>query len=204
MLNRGYRSGEVELRDYRSLPLQGRARIALEIQASERLDGVPGFYTGSNERGSYPALAGSPGLFIPVRAPNKHIRGLRIRPDNANGAGKYRWLSSADKPGGIGPDASCHISRPLLLPVEDRTVWITEGEIKADLSAERLGAVVVSIPGVDLWSRALPDLAELLPNGGRIVVALDADWRDKPRVHLALSGLLLACTSLGYETGVAL
>jgi hypothetical protein len=83
-------------------------------------------------------------------------------------------------------------------------VWITEGEIKADLSAERLGAVVVSIPGVELWSRALPDLEELLPHGGRVVVALDADWREKPRVHNAFFNILLACTTLGYETEAAL
>jgi hypothetical protein len=45
---------------------------------------------------------------------------------------------------------------------------------------------------------------ELLPAGGRVVVALDADWREKPQVHAALWGLAQACTALGYETKVAL
>jgi hypothetical protein len=204
LLARGYSDAEIELRDYRSLGLQGRARLAQEIQAAELLDGIPGFYIAGNERGTYPTLAGSPGLLIPVRAPNKQVRGMRIRPDDAGEGGKYRWFSSADKLGGTASGSFCHVARPVLRQVEDPTIWITEGEIKADLSAERLGAVVVSIPGVDLWSRALADLAELLPNGGRVVVALDADWREKPRVHHALYSLLMACPGLGYETGAAL
>jgi hypothetical protein len=204
LLARGFSDTEIELRDYRSLPLQGRAQIAKEIETSERLDGVPGFCTASNERGTYRTLAGSPGLLIPVRAPNKQIRAVRIRPDDQASGGKYRWLSSANKPGGSGPEASCHVARPVLRPVEDQAIWITEGELKADISADRLGAVVISIPGVGLWSRSLPDLAELVPKGGRVVVALDADWRENHYVHAAIHGLLLACAALGYETGVAI
>jgi hypothetical protein len=83
-------------------------------------------------------------------------------------------------------------------------VWIVEGEIKADLVALWLGAFVVSIPGVSSWSLALDDLAELLPNGGSVVVALDADWRKNAQVHTAAWSLAQACTALGYRTEVAL
>jgi hypothetical protein len=138
-----------------------------------------------------------------VLAPDGQVRGLRIRPDDQGDGGKYRWLSSNGRDGGTGSGAHCHVARPLgaARPGE---VWVTEGEIKADLAAERLGAVVLSVPGVDLWQRALPDLAELLPGGGRVVVALDADWRDKPPVHRAVWSLLLACGAIGYDAEVAL
>jgi hypothetical protein len=82
-------------------------------------------------------------------------------------------------------------------------LWITEGEIKADLSAERLGVTVISIPGVGLWARALPDLAELLPGGGRVVLALDLEWATSPAVLAACWGLRQAGGALGYEVKVA-
>jgi hypothetical protein len=57
---------------------------------------------------------------------------------------------------------------------------------------------------VAAWSRALPDLAELLPDGGAVVVALDSDWRTKPAVHEAAWNLMQACHALGYGVEVAL
>jgi hypothetical protein len=83
-------------------------------------------------------------------------------------------------------------------------LWLCEGELKSDFCSERLGAVIVSIPGVDLWARALPDLQTLLPLPGRVVVAMDADWRKKPTVLRAMWHLAIAAQALGYEVEVAL
>lgn len=203
LLARGCAPAEVAARGYGTLPLAGRARACREVAELEYLAGVPGFFAREGGRGEYVTLAGSPGLLIPVRAPDGRVRALRIRPDDQEGGGKYRWLSSGDRPGGTGSGAHCHVARPLG-PVRDDAVWVTEGEIKADLASQRLGAVVVSVPGVDLWSRALADLAELLPGGGRVVVALDSDWPEKPAVHAALWSLVLASQALGYRAEVAL
>jgi hypothetical protein len=204
LLARGCSSEEITVASYATLPLQGRARICKQIREGNvlSLDGVPGFYLGNGERRAYWTLAGSPGLLIPCHAPDGRIRGLRIRPDDTGGAGKYRWLSSAKRSGGVGSGVHCHIARPAV--VQDSRVWIVEGEIKANISAPRLGAVVVSIPGVDTWTQALPDLAELLPDCGRVVVALDSDWRDKLAVHQAAWNLVMALETLGYNTEVAL
>jgi hypothetical protein len=130
---------------------------------------------------------------------------LRIRPDNVGeDGGKYRWLSSGYKPGGIGSGVHCHVARPLLHDLKDTAIWISEGELKADLSAERLRAKILSVPGASCWAHALPDVVELLPAGGRVVVALDADWREKPQVRVAVWNLAQACLALGYAVEIAL
>jgi hypothetical protein len=88
--------------------------------------------------------------------------------------------------------------------LSDDAVWLTEGELKADLCAERLGAILLSIPGVGNWRLALADLCELRPGAGRVVVALDSDWRSKAAVHDAIWNLGQASAALGYEVDVAL
>jgi hypothetical protein len=64
--------------------------------------------------------------------------------------------------------------------------------------------VVLSIPGVGLWAKAIAKLAEPLPAGGRVVVALDSDWRQQPQVHGSLWCLGQCCEALGYKVEVAL
>jgi hypothetical protein len=205
---RGFAQSEPEARGYRTLPLEGQSRVAKRCVEDDptQLVGVPGFWTASgSDGGGYWTLAGRPGLLIPCLDPQGRIRGYRVRVDDPpDGSGKYNWFSSGHKPGGTGSGVHCHVSRPLGRPPDDDAVWVTEGEIKADLASERLGAIVVSVPGVDLWSRCLPDLAELLPDGGDVVLAFDADWRDKPQVHEALWRLALVCQALDYGLRIAL
>src|SRR5205807_9937153 len=107
---RGFTLDEIRHRRYGTLRLQGRSSICKELdrRLPDMVDGVPGFYR--DERGY--RLAGSPGLLIPACGPDGGIRGLRIRPDDAGEGGKYRWLSSTGKPGGVGSGTHCHVARP--------------------------------------------------------------------------------------------
>ncbi|HEV3447684.1 MAG TPA: DUF3854 domain-containing protein [Gemmataceae bacterium] len=208
LLKRGFAQEEIQGRGYTTLPLAGRWKIVRQcsLGSINGLVGVPGFYFASKS-GTDPhwAIAGSPGLLIPCLAPNGQIRAYRIRPDNpGEKGGKYRWLSSAGRSYGTSSGVHCHVARPLSGTASEDEIWIVEGELKADLSAQRLGAVVISIPGVTLWSRALADLAELLKDSGRVVVALDSDWRQNRLVHEAVWCLAQACPALGHEVEVAL
>jgi hypothetical protein len=207
LLARSYTAEEIKARRYRSLLLCGRSRRARLAAGTDPQapHGVPGFYLASGDNGDYWTFTGKPGLLIPCLDPHGRIQAFRIRPDDpGEEGGKYRWLSSGGRPGGTGSRVWCHVARPLTADPDNNPIWVVEGELKADLAAERLGAVVVSVPGVDTWSLALPVLAELLPHGGRVIVAMDADWREKPAVHGALWSLALACSALGYSTEVAL
>jgi hypothetical protein len=206
LLARGYSVDEIVARGYRTLPPENRWKLARRCYDGE-LDmphGVPGFFPAVGGDGPYWSLAGVPGLLIPCRSPSGQIRAYRVRPDHiGKDEGKYRWLSSGHKKGGQSSGVHAHVARPAEKELIDPDVWITEGEIKADLAATRLGAVVVSMPGVSSWATVLPDLTEILPNGGRVVVALDADWREKKAVHAAVRNACLACLALGFAVKVA-
>jgi hypothetical protein len=203
LLARGFTEKEIRKRRYRTLA-GGRAGLCRAIHEGEfeLLCGVPGFYQKQGDNTPYWSIAGVGGLLIPCLSPDGDVRGLRVRVDEPGEGGKYRWLSSGDKPGGAGSGAHCHVARPTG-EVLSETVWITEGELKADFSADRLGAVVLSVPGVSSWALALADLEELLPDGGRVVVAFDSDWREKPPVHEAMWNLALASEAQGYTVEFA-
>ncbi len=202
--SKGLTCDEARRRSYASLPLRGRAAVCRALRETHELTGVPGFYVAEGEHGPYRSFAGSPGLLIPVRGPHGAIRGLRVRPDDVKKAGgKYMWFSSEKKPGGVASGAHCHVARPPG-PATDPAIWITEGELKADIAAVLLGAVVLSVPGVSLWQRALADLIAMLPGGGRVVLAFDADWRKKRLVHAALWNLIVSCTAIGSRVEAAL
>jgi Domain of unknown function (DUF3854) len=206
LLARGYADQEIAARGYRTLPATERWRLAGLCRDGEAdgLVGVPGFFQAAGHGGAYWSLAGIPGLLIPCRAPSGQMRAYRIRPDQVGkDEGKYRWLSSGKKPSGVSSGVHAHVARPLGDAWRDPTVWITEGEIKADLASQRLGAAVVSMPGVSCWQAVLRDVVELLPQGGQVVVALDADWRIKKAVHAAVWDVCLACQALGYEVRIA-
>jgi hypothetical protein len=203
LVRRHFTAAEIDKRRYGSLPEGRRRDIAKEVHNGhpDDLAGVPGFWQWPNEDWSIYGIAG---LLIPCLDPAGQVRGMRLRPDEADGGGKYRWLSSANKNKGAGSGVHCHVARPLGAKTPCREVWVTEGELKADRAAECLQVVVVSIPGVGSWARAIADLATLLPKGGRVVVAMDADWRANVQVHAAAWGLLQAGGVLGYEMRAAL
>lgn len=202
LLARGFSAAEVDRLGYGSLTGHEPADLFCRFSRSVDRAAVPGFHRlKQGAYGHYWSIDAPPGLLVPCLSPGGLIRGIRVRPDEPGDGGKYRWLSSKGRPGGASSGVHCHVARPDA--VAAGTVWVTEGEIKADLSAARLAATVLSIPGVSSWARAMADLAELLPGGGRVVVALDMDWRTKPQVHAAAWDLAAACAARDYAVEVA-
>lgn len=201
LADRGFAAADVERLGYGSISGDEPADLLRKLSRSLDVAAVPGFHLKPGAYGQYWTVTAPPGVLIPCVAPDGLIRGIRVRPDETGDGGKYRWLSSKGRPGGASSGVHCHVARPAA--AVSGTVWVTEGEIKADLSAARLGAVVLSIPGVSSWATALPDLAALLPRDGRVVVALDMDWKSKLQVHAAAWDLSAACTARGYAVEVA-
>lgn len=145
---RGMDDGEIGRRGYGSLPRDGRDELAAAIVAEcgeAVVGGVPGFWI----RFGAPTFAGEPGLLVPVRDLDGRVVRLQVRVDDPakQADGKYRWASSLDHDGGIGSGAPLHIAMPAT-PTTPGRVGVTEGFIKGDIAADRLGIPVVCVAGV--------------------------------------------------------
>ena len=198
---RGIDDAAIARHGYRTLPIRGRSQIARELlreHGEEALRGVPGFFIKAAGLGNYWTIAGAAGLLIPVRDADGLIVGLQIRSHDIKDS-RYRWFSSTGKPGGCGSGAPIHAAAPTKHGGER---WITEGSIKANIAADRLGQIVLAVPGVANWRSALETI-DALPHTGGIVVAFDADFRSKLSVLHSLHELIDALRDRGHAVRVA-
>ncbi len=165
------------LANYGTLP-EGTAQAPILAQlvaefSREGLLTIPGIVDDQSRPGGL-RINGA-GLLIPVRDEAGRIQGMQLRLDR--GEKRYIWLSSPDVASSGTP---AHVARPA--QVTDQRVYLTEGPLKADIAAGRLGAVVVGITGVTTWRNALPALDALQAQGHDVVVvALDADDAGDPK-----------------------
>jgi hypothetical protein len=188
---RGLTDVEIESLLYKTLPANGRSQLVTRLQTKGiRLTGLPGFYI---EAGQW-LLVGPAGIAIPVRDTKRRIVGIQIRCDNAEG-GKYRWLSSRGFNTGCSPGAPVHVAGPV---TACREAWITEGPIKADIAALRLGRTVLAVAGVGNWPGVIPIIRELKPE--RVVIAFDMDKNNNPAVKLHCEALTACLIRRGIRT----
>lgn len=162
LLKRGLTEFAITQNEYRTLPQRKRAALAKaiinrfgETDATQ----TPGVYFKPAESGGgYYSFAGAAGLLIPSRNIAGQITGFKIRVDNPEATeryGKYLALSSAKKPSGTVAGDHCHIR--FMDDVQHvKTLWITEGELKADVAALLAGANFIALPGVGKWKKSLP------------------------------------------------
>ena len=197
---RGLSPEAIARNGYRSLPRAGRSALCrlLRTRLGPTLLGVPGFYLASGRSGPYLTLAGPAGLLIPVRDVAGRIVGAQIR-SAGRGRRRYRWLSSAGRPQGVGSGSPVHVARPADL--WNRRLWITEGPLKADIAAEYLGAVVLGIAGTSAWRSAgtLEVVAALRPPV--VSIAFDEDGRPTTARHAA--DLATALAEAGFRVRLA-
>jgi hypothetical protein len=190
---RGLSDEQIDRRQYRTLPVQGRARLARDLreQLGDALLSVPGFVVKQGERGPYVTIAGAAGMLVPVRDPAGLVVALLSRRDDAGNGPRYSYLSSA-KHGGPGPGAPPHVPLGIKAPAE--TVRLTEGSLKADVAHALSGLPTVGAAGL-AWRPAVPVLRAL---GARAVrLAYDADARRNPHVARALISTAAGLTGAG-------
>jgi hypothetical protein len=95
---RGLGEQDITFRRYRSLPHQGRARLAkalVERFGEAMCAHVPGLYVREHDGRRWWSLAGASGLVIPVRNAAGQIIALTVRSDNLDAASRY-WPSESE------------------------------------------------------------------------------------------------------------
>jgi hypothetical protein len=192
---RGLRDAEIDARQYRTLPVQGRTRLAGELHErfGDAVLTVPGTISRERDGRRYLTLAGAAGLVIPVRDVAGRIVALKIRRDDADEAGwRYSFMSSA-KYGGPGSGAPVHVPAKIQ---DAEIVRMTEGELKADIAFVRTGLPTISTPGVSSWRKCLSVFRKI---GCKTVrLAFDSDAKDKPTVARDLDAAAHALNAEGF------
>ncbi len=203
LVQRGLTAAAIADGGYATLPRGHRAEAARDLALRSDARGVPGLYVNSNRHGDYRAVAGAPGLLIPVRDEQARIRGAQIRCDEAGSGGKYRWLSSGGKRGGTGSGSPPHWT---LAGDRSGELWITEGALKADVAAHLSGHRFLAVAGVHSGQgrRVVEELQGVgWPDEQRLVLAFDADFASNPHVRKALVSIGHRLAEAGYTVEVA-
>lgn len=114
---------------------------------------------------------------------------------------KYMVLGSEGRDGGASPAVKAHHTGPRDGGLFPGVLWVTEGEIKADIGALYLHARFCGLPGVGQCPQLALDAAQ---RGGfrEIRVAMDAE-PDKGHVQMAVARLCREAESLGLGATVA-
>lgn len=207
LLARGLTEGDIARNGYRSLAVEGRARLARAVVAAVGEDlarGVPGVVQRTEGERGWLSLAGAPGVLIPCRDGEGRIVALKVRRRDPVEGPRYLYLTSA-KAGGASAPSVLHVpglAREILdaAPGGPARLVVTEGELKADVSTALLDTPVVSLPGVGSWRLALDAAARWRPR--EVCVALDMDSTHNAHVARAASHLVDALRDAGHRTAL--
>lgn len=180
LLDRGLDVTAIEKNKYRTIPNKANAEYIVEILSkSYDLTRIPGFYT---EYGKL-YMVRSDGMFIPVRDENGLIQGLQIRLDNANSGNKYNWFSSRFRENGARAYSWIHVANWS----NNKTVFVTEGGLKADAAAYLSGDCFIGVPGVSSTNNLVPLLNRLSVK--YVYEAFDMDKQSNKSVSDAVNRL---------------
>ncbi|MCI0389872.1 MAG: relaxase domain-containing protein [Acidobacteria bacterium] len=201
LLARGLDEASIERNGYKSIPLPS-AIDALMVRFKGRdLAGIPGFY---RDEGIWRLNIGEwkdkdglvrsfhQGFLIPVRDIRGRIEGFQIRrAEVKRDEPRYIWLSTSSKEEGASSGAPVHY-RNIEQARKSGQAIITEGALKADVSADLLGGQCAVIAGAGVLS--FPEafghrLRAQLPELRQAVIAIDADAGRTPEVQKGLDRL---------------
>lgn len=192
LTRRGMTPEQIGARGYASLPRRGRSRIGRTLVSdfgSDIIGRVPGLFLGrqGNVEAPYPTIAGADGLITPIVDLDGWIVGLNVRRNREAGSGpKYVILSSNPETpkyafGGCAAGSPLHVAHPLVPRPEPDPApsWprgvpgITEGIIKSNIASDRLGEIVLGMPGMNVRRDVVPTLQRL--GATQAIIALDND-----------------------------
>ena len=181
---RGLTDVQIDTLGFKSTPPPFLCRSITDrlIQQGCTVQGVPGFYL--EEGGSWTVKfhRRTAGILIPAVGIDGLIRGAQIlldtpikdKNDPPDKAGtKYIWLSSSNRNMGVTSGSPVHfIGNP-----RSRTIYITEGLLKADIAHMLMDRSFVAVAGANNLQQLDPLLAALAQNGTELII--EANDMDK-------------------------
>lgn len=197
LMKRGLSAEQIMRYGYKSTPVFGFDKIVSSIMAKECvLDGVPGFYTKKDNTYGIHFNKYSSGILIPVMSMDGRIEGFQIRLDHPKDDKKYIWFSSSNQFRGTSVGGPVHfIGDPA-----DKTVYVTEGALKANIAHSFSGKTFVAVAGVSHYKALEPLFRQLKHNGTtEIVEAYDMDKYTNPHVERACMEMIKIANSFGFQ-----
>ena len=204
---RGLADEQIDSLGFKSTPPYFLCRSLTErlIKQGCRVEGVPGFYL--HEGGYWTAKFSSrtAGILIPAIGIDGLIYGMQIlldvpfkdRDDPPEKAGtKYIWLSSSTKNMGVTSGSPVHfIGNPFA-----RTIYVTEGILKADIAHVLLNRSFVAVAGANNVAQLGPLFALLAQNGTELIIeAHDMDKYSNEMIAKGSSKIYLLARQHGME-----
>lgn len=190
---RGLTDAQIERFGFKSTPPSFLCRGLAERLLAKccTLQGVPGFYQGEDGMWTVNFSNRTSGILIPAVGMDGLLCGMQILldrplrdkddPPEKKGA-KYIWFSSNDRLMGVTSGSPVHfVGDPFA-----KTVYVTEGLLKADIAHCLTGRSFVAVAGVSSLANLKRQLPVLAHSGTRTIVeAFDMDKQSKPQVSAA-------------------
>lgn len=175
LTDRGFSISRIEENGYKSTPAFGYKKLVERLKKEQcRVEGVPGFYLDKDGKWTVNFSSKNAGFLVPVRDMDGLITAMQIRLDHPYDGRKYIWLSSAGRLMGVTSGSPVHFAGE----VGKKTVYVTEGPLKADLSHFLSGESFAAVAGVNLYGNLAPVIEQLKEQGtNRIYEAYDMDKR---------------------------
>ena len=174
---RGLSDKQIDTLGFKSTPPPFLCRSLTDrlIQQGCTVQGVPGFYLDEGGRWTVKFFRRTSGILIPAVGIDGLIRGAQIlldtpmkdKNDPPDKAGtKYIWLSSSNRNRGVTSGSPVHfIGNPC-----SRTIYITEGLLKADIAHMLMDRSFVAVAGANNVQQLDSMFAALAQNGTELIV----------------------------------
>jgi len=196
LISRGLTDEQVERFGFKSTPTTGVEQYPYMLM--ERgciIRGVPGFYFDEVDR-QWKMKMNCSGIVIPVTTIDGLTAGAQIRLDTPFNGCKYLWFSSANENMGT----SCGSPVGFVGNQQDKTVYVTEGYLKAVISHCLSGLTFAAVAGVNNY-RNLAGLFDVLKQNGvaEIVEAYDMDKQTNIHVENGCHRLVELANEYGFK-----
>ena len=204
---RGLTDEQIERLGYKSTPPFYLCRSLAQKLRSRgcKVEGVPGFYVGKDDKWTVNFNSVTAGIIIPAKGIDGMIRGAQIRLDTPirdqesdpdKSGTKYLWLSSASKKRGVSYGSPVRfVGDPFA-----RVVYVTEGLLKADVAHFLMDRSFAATAGANNVNKLDMLFALLSANGTEVIIeAEDMDKYHNAAVSKGASKIYLMARSHGLE-----